>query len=42
MTIEAKGSLTIKAASITIQATGQIDVKASGVANLKGSVVNIN
>jgi uncharacterized protein involved in type VI secretion and phage assembly len=42
MTIEAKGSLTIKAASISIQATGQIDVKASGVANLKGSVVNIN
>jgi uncharacterized protein involved in type VI secretion and phage assembly len=42
MTIEAKGSLTIKASSITIQATGSVDVKASGVATIQGSMVNIN
>jgi len=42
MTIEAKGSLTIKATSITIQATGSVDLKASGVATIQGSMVNIN
>jgi uncharacterized protein involved in type VI secretion and phage assembly len=42
MTIEAKGSLNIKATSITIQATGSIDIKASGVATIQGSLVKIN
>jgi len=42
ITIEAVGSLKIKAASITIEATGTLDVKASGTLGLKGSLVNIN
>jgi uncharacterized protein involved in type VI secretion and phage assembly len=42
ITIEAVGTLKIKAASITIEATGTLDVKASGTLGLKGSLVNIN
>ena len=42
ITIEAVGSLTIKAASITIQATGTLDLKASGTLGIQGSLVNIN
>jgi len=42
MTIEAKGTLNIKAASITIEATGTVEVKASATMTLRGSLVNIN
>ena len=42
ITIEAVGSLKIKAASITIEATGTLDLKASGTLGLRGSLVNIN
>ena len=41
MTIEAKGTLSIKANKISIEAPS-IDIKASGIANLKGGTVNIN
>jgi len=42
MTIEARGQLNIKAASISIQATGTIELKASATLTVQGSVVNIN
>ena len=42
ITIEAVGSLKIKAASITIEATGTLDLKASGTLGVRGSLVNIN
>ena len=42
MTIEAKGQLNIKAASITIEATGTLVVKASATLTISGSLVNIN
>jgi uncharacterized protein involved in type VI secretion and phage assembly len=42
MTIEAKGQLTIKAASISIEATGTIDLKANATLTVRGSLVSIN
>jgi uncharacterized protein involved in type VI secretion and phage assembly len=42
MTIEAKGQLNIKAASISIQATGTLELKASATLTVQGSLVNIN
>lgn len=42
MTIEAKGQLSIKAATISIEATGTLEVKASATLTLRGSLVNIN
>jgi len=42
MTIQANGSLSIKAASITLEATGTLEVKASATLTLRGSLVNIN
>lgn len=42
ITIEAVGSLKIKAATIAIEATGTLDVKASGTLGLRGALVNIN
>jgi uncharacterized protein involved in type VI secretion and phage assembly len=42
MTIEAVGQLKIKAASISIEATGTVEVKASATMTLRGSLVNIN
>jgi uncharacterized protein involved in type VI secretion and phage assembly len=42
ITIEARGALKIKGASITIEATGTLDVKATGTLNVRGSMVNIN
>lgn len=42
MTIEAKGQLNIKAATISIQATGTLELKASGTVTVRGSFVNIN
>ena len=42
MTIEAKGPLKIKALSITLEATGTLEVKASATLTLRGSLVQIN
>ena len=42
MTIEAKGKLHIKAATITIKATGTLDLKASATLTVRGALVNIN
>jgi len=42
MSIEAVGQLKIKAASITIEATSTIEVKASATMTIKGAMVNIN
>lgn len=42
MTIEAKGRLVLKAASISIEATGTIDIKASATLTVNGSLVTIN
>ena len=40
--IKAAGALTIKAASITIEATGKVDVKSGATLTLRGALVNIN
>jgi uncharacterized protein involved in type VI secretion and phage assembly len=40
--ISAQAELSIKAPKIAIEATGTLDVKASGTLGLKGSLVNIN
>jgi uncharacterized protein involved in type VI secretion and phage assembly len=42
MTIKANGSLSIKAATISIEATGTLDLKASATLTVRGSLVNIN
>jgi uncharacterized protein involved in type VI secretion and phage assembly len=42
ITIEAKGTLNIKAASVTIEATGTLDLKASATLSVRGATVNIN
>lgn len=42
MTIEAKGQLNIKGATITIEATGTLEVKASATLTVRGALVNIN
>ena len=42
MTIEAKGQLSIKAATISLQATASLELKASGTVTINGSLVNIN
>jgi uncharacterized protein involved in type VI secretion and phage assembly len=42
MTLEATGTLSIKAASISIEATGTIEVKASATLTILGSLVKIN
>jgi uncharacterized protein involved in type VI secretion and phage assembly len=42
MTIEAKGQLNIKGATITIEATGTLELKASATLTVRGAVVNIN
>jgi uncharacterized protein involved in type VI secretion and phage assembly len=42
MTIEAKGQLSIKAATISLEATASLEVKASGTLTIRGSLVNIN
>lgn len=42
MTIEAKGQLNIKGATVTIEATGTLEVKASATLTLRGALVNIN
>ncbi len=42
MTIEAKGQLNIKGATITIEATGTLELKASATLTVRGALVNIN
>jgi|ERR1051325_3488699 uncharacterized protein involved in type VI secretion and phage assembly len=42
MTIEAKGQLKIRAASISIEATSTLDVKANATMTIKGATVMIN
>ena len=42
MTIEAKGQLRIKAASISLETTGTLEIKASATLTLRGSLVQIN
>lgn len=42
MTIEAKGQLKIKAASISIEATGTLELKSGGTMTIRGALVNIN
>ena len=42
ISIQANGALTIKAATISIEAAGTMDLKAGGTLTVRGSVVNIN
>ena len=42
MTIEAKGQLNIKAATITIESSGTLELKASATMTIRGALVNIN
>jgi len=42
MTIEAKGRLNIKAASVTIESSGTLEIKAGATITIRGSLVNIN
>ncbi|HET9525388.1 MAG TPA: phage baseplate assembly protein V [Pyrinomonadaceae bacterium] len=42
MTIEAKGQLSIKATTIALEATGTLELKASGTVTIRGALVNIN
>ena len=42
MTIEAKGQLNIKAASITIEATTTLELKANATLTIRGALVQIN
>ena len=42
MTIEAKGQLSIKAATISIEATSSLELKANATLTIRGSLVNIN
>jgi hypothetical protein len=43
MTLKLSGTATaeLKGPSITVEATGMMDLKSSGIANLKGTIVNI-
>lgn len=42
MTIEAKGPLNIKGATVSIQSTGTLELKASATLTIQGSLVQIN
>lgn len=42
MTIEAKGQLNIKGATVTIEATSTLEIKANATLTVRGSLVNIN
>lgn len=42
MTIEAKGQLNIKAATVTIESSGTLELKANATLTIRGSMVNIN
>lgn len=40
--VEATGQLTVKAATITLQSSGTMEIKAGGTLTIRGSLVNIN
>jgi len=42
ITLQANGSLNIRAATITIEATGTLEIKASATLTVRGALVNIN
>ena len=42
MTLEAKGTLNIKAATVNIESTGTMTAKAGGTMTIKGTLVQIN
>lgn len=42
VTIEAVGKLTLKGATVSIQATGTLDIKTSAIMNLNGSLIKLN
>jgi uncharacterized protein involved in type VI secretion and phage assembly len=42
MTLQAAGPLSIKAATISIEASGTLELKSGGTLSVRGSVVNIN
>jgi uncharacterized protein involved in type VI secretion and phage assembly len=42
MTLQANGKLSIKAATISIEATGTLELKASATLTVRGALVNIN
>jgi uncharacterized protein involved in type VI secretion and phage assembly len=42
MTIEAKGQLNIKGATVTIEATGTLELKATATVTVRGATVSIN
>jgi uncharacterized protein involved in type VI secretion and phage assembly len=42
LTIEAGGQLTLKGASVAIEASGQLRIKAGATLNLNGTMININ
>jgi uncharacterized protein involved in type VI secretion and phage assembly len=42
MTLEAKGQLKIKAATISIESSGTVEIKAGATLTIRGSLVNIN
>lgn len=42
LTIETSGTLTLKGASVAIEASGQMKIKAGATLNLNGTMININ
>lgn len=42
LTIETSGALTLKGASVAIEASGQMKIKAGATLNLNGTMININ
>lgn len=42
ISLETKGTLTLKGAKVAIEATGMLDLKSNGAASLSGTVVKIN
>ena len=42
VTVEAVGKLTLKGATVSIQATGTLDIKTSAIMNLNGSLIKLN
>jgi len=42
VTLEAKGKLTLKGTSVSVEATSELNLRASGVASLSGTPVKIN
>ncbi|NHZ64611.1 phage baseplate assembly protein V [Massilia genomosp. 1] len=42
VTVEAAGKLTLKGATVSIQASGTLDIKTSAIMNLNGSLIKLN